>query len=265
MADPTPVPGLRHAAWFGAPGAAVPLLAGLDPGRQPAEVRWLAGVCLGALGRYGSAARWLDLPGDSPAAACRASHLRQLGRHAEAEPLDRLALAAAADPGARADALIGLVADAVGTGSATAARDRLDAATAAVTDSDAGWRPATRLEWVTAEVALFCHDPDTAVRAGRIAVRLSQEATARRHAVKSRLVLAAGLHASGRYAAAARVLRAAAVGADHLGLAPLAVPVRTLRAEILQVRAPRTAERERRKADSAQSIISEPTDSRTYR
>lgn len=264
MADPPPVLGLRHAAWFGAPGAAVPLLAGLDPDAQPAEVRWLAGVCLGALGRYGAAARWLDLPGDSPAAACRASHLRQLGRHAEAEPLDRLALAAAADPGSRADALIGLVADAVGTGAGATARDRLAAATAAVTDSDPGWRPAIRLGWVTAEVALLCHDPDTAVRAGRDAVGLSRDATAPRHAVKSRLVLGAGLHASGRYAAAARVLRAAAAGADQLGLAPLAVPLRTLRGEILQVRAPRTAERERRKARSAQSIISEPTESRTY-
>lgn len=264
MPDSPPVPALRHAAWFGAPGAAVPLLAGLDPDAQSAEVRWLAGVCLGALGRYGPAARWLDLPGDAPAATCRASHLRQLGRHAEAEPLDRLALAAAADPGSRADALIGLVADAVGTGDGRTARHRLDAATAAVTDSDSDWRSVIRLGWVTAEVALLCHDSDTAVGAGRAAVRHSQAATAQRHAVKSRLVLGAGLHASGRYAAAARVLRAAAAGADQLALAPLTVPVRTLRAEILQVRAPRTAERERRQARSAQSIIWESSESRTY-
>ena len=69
-------------------------------------MRWLAGVCLGAVGRYRTAARWLA-PGGEPAgslaASCLASHLRQLGRHAEAEPLDRLALSITTDPEARAD------------------------------------------------------------------------------------------------------------------------------------------------------------------
>jgi hypothetical protein len=84
------------------------------------------------VGRYRTAARWLA-PGGEPAgslaASCLASHLRQLGRHAQAEPLDRLALSITTDPEARADALIGLVADAVGRNELALARDRLHTAT----------------------------------------------------------------------------------------------------------------------------------------
>ena len=110
------------------------LLAGVDPDDRPLpeRVRWLAGVCLGRARPLPEAARWLA-PGGEPAgslaASCLASHLRQVGRHAEAEPLDRLALAPRPTAESRADALIGLVADAVGRHELALARDRLGPAT----------------------------------------------------------------------------------------------------------------------------------------
>lgn len=255
---------LEWAAWWGRPGDAPALLAGLAPGSGPERTCWLAGVCLGALGRYREAARWLDPDRDPLAASCRASHLRQLGRHAEAEPLDELALATATGPEARADALVGLVADAVGRQDTAAMTARLATARTALA-GDPAWRPRVRLAWVTAEVALSCDDLDTALTAARDAVQLSREASACRHAEKSKLVLAAALHASGRARGAARVLRLAAAGAGRLDLAPLDASVRTFRAEILQVRAPRTAARKRRQADSAQSIIENASESRITR
>ena len=261
---------LERAAWSGPPADGLAALAGLDPeGARPERLRWLAGVCLGAVGRYREAAGWLapgGVPAGSPAASCLASHLRQVGRHAEAEPLDRLALETAATAGARADALVGLVADAVGRHDLAAARERLAAARAdiptvgSVTADDTAWRPAVRLSWVTAEVALIADQSETAVRAARDAGRHARDATAWRHAVKSDLVLGASLYAAGRPRAAASVLRVAAAGAARLDLLPLVVVIRTLRAEILQVRAPLTAARERRRADSAQRSIEPPAE-----
>lgn len=253
--------GLRAAAFHGAPGAALDLLAGLDPdGPLPDRTRWLAGVCLGALGRYAAAARYLRPAGDacSPALSCRASHLRQVGRHAEAEPLDRLALRTALDAEATADALVGLVADAVGRLDLPTARQRLAAAAEVITAGDSGWRAPIRLDWVTAEVALLGDDPTAAVDCARRAIDQSLNAPASRHAVKSHLVLGVALDAAGRSRPAARVLRAAATGADRLGLTPLVSPSLTVRTRIMRARAPQTAARERQRADSAQSIIEDP-------
>lgn len=253
---------LVRAAFHGHPAWADPVLAGMDPGGVvPAPVRWLAGVCLGARGRYAQAARWLAPDGEpagSAAASCLASHLRQVGRHAEAEPLDRLALSTATDAGTEADALVGLVADAVGRHDLAEARRRLGPATRSVQRDDAAWRAQVRLAWVTAETALLASEPDEAVEAGRRAERISRQATACRHAVKSRLVLGVALDAAGRFRPAARVLRTAAAGADALDLIPLVDPTRTVLAAILQVHAPRAAERERRKAGSTRSIIEVP-------
>ena len=265
----------QHAFGPAPPGPVVPVPDARDE-LSPRD-RWLAGVCLGALGRYRTAERWL-LPGagasssSSLALSCRASHLRQLGRHAEAEPLDAAALAAATDPESRADALVGLVADAVGRLDPATAGGRLAAAYAELGTGDGRppgrdgpWRPAVRLAWVTAEVALLGDDAATAVTAARAAWHRSQVATACRHAVKSQLVLGAALEAAGRTRPAARILRAAATGADRLGLPPLAWPARTLLARISAPRAPGLAARERRQADSAQSIIREGADSATNR
>ena len=265
---------LTAAAFHGSPRDALPALAGLDPADPlPARTRWLAGVCLGALGRYRTAERWLRAsPGasapDPLALTCRASHLRQLGRHTAAEPLDLAALAAATDPEARADALVGLVADAVGRLDRPTAERRLAAARAELApgpDRDGPWRPVVRLAWVTAEVALLGDDPTAAVAAGRIAWRRSQAAMACRHAVKSQLVLGAALEAAGRARPAARILRTAAAGADRLGLLTLGWPARALLARTLDPRAPAAAARERQRADAIQSIIEDDADGCTTR
>ncbi len=126
---------LAQAAFHGPPAGALPLVAGLDPaGPVPDRVRWLAGVCLGALGRYRTAEPLAGCPvsGVTPAgslaASCLASHLRQLGRHAAAEPLDRRPSPPRPTAEARADALVGLVADAVGRLDLATARRRLERA-----------------------------------------------------------------------------------------------------------------------------------------
>ena len=164
---------LAAAAFHGAPRDALPVLAGLDPaGPLPARTRWLAGVCLGALGRYRTAERWLA-PGAAPAGSlllsCRASHLRQLGRHAAAEPLDAEALAAATDPShGRTRWSAWWPTRSAGSTWPTAER-RLAAARAEPTghdgrppDDDGAWRAAVRLAWVTAEVSLLGDDPAAA-------------------------------------------------------------------------------------------------------
>jgi hypothetical protein len=235
----------------------------LDPdGDLAPRERWLAGVCLGALGRYAEAARFL-LPGGVPAgslaASCAASHLRQVGRHAEAEPLDRHALALAATAEECADALVGLVADAVGALDLAAARRRLRTAEEAIS-GDVAWRPQVRLAWVRAEVALLGDDPLAAVSWARMAGRLSREVSAWRHAVKSDLILGAALEAAGRRRAAARVLGGVAARADRSGLVPLVWPARTLRSRIIADRAPTTAARERQRATCAESIIELPSE-----
>jgi hypothetical protein len=243
--------------------------AGVDPAGPdvPERVRWLAGVCLGALGHYRAAARWLA-PGGEPAgslaASCLASHLRQVGRHAEAEPLDRFALVTATSTEARADALIGLVADAVGRHELALARDRADAAAeqvVAVRSDHTQWRSRVRLEWVTAETALLAGEAAQAVEIGRVAHRISHTAKAPRHAVKSTLVLGVALDAADYTRAAVRVLRTASRGATRLGLVPLLPPIHSVLAGALQDRAPRQAARERLRARAAQSSRENPAES----
>ncbi len=256
---------LERAAWFGRPADGVSALAGLDPDDAlPEQVRWLAGVCLGALGRYRTAARWLA-PGGEPAgslaASCLASHLRQVGRHAEAEPADQLALTTATGAEARADALIGLVADAVGRHELTLARERLAPAreqVAAVKADHGAWRTRIRLGWVTAETALLGSDPELAVQVGRSVQRTARTAMACRHAVKSELVLGVALDAAGRTRPAVRVLRTAVREAGRMGLMPLLVPAHSVLADILRDRAPEVAARERRRAHTAQSLREDP-------
>jgi hypothetical protein len=236
-------------------------------GDLPPRQRWLAGVCLGALGRYAAAARFL-LPGGQPAgslaASCAASHLRQRGRHADAEVLDRLALAGAATAEERADALVGLVADAVGTLDLAESRRRLAVASADL-DGDRAWRAVVRLGWVRAEVALMGDDPLGAADWARISGRRSREVGAWRHAIRSDLVLGAALDAAGHRRAAVRVLGAVAARAERSGLIPLVPPARTIRAVILSPRSRTLGAREQQRVAWAESIIETPADSLSTR
>jgi len=240
------------AAFHGGPAPAAPDPDG--PGLDP-EIRWLAAVYLGGQGRYGPAAALLLLPGgrpaDSRAASARASHLRQLCRHAEAEPLDRLALrTAGADQEARADALIGLVADAVGRADLSLARRRLTRATAEI-GAAAGWRAEVRLDWVRTEVALLGDRPAAAVAAAAAALDRARCADAPRHAAKSLLMLGAATDVRYGASSAVPILRAAAAKADGFGLLPLVWPSRLLLARLLHPGDKSAASHDRRAAASA--------------
>nr|WP_249262770.1 hypothetical protein [Mycobacterium bohemicum] len=95
----------------------------LPTAATPAQM-WLRAVACGGQGRYGAAYRDLAAlrrigsgPLVSLAHSTQGSFLRQLGWHTVARGWDGRALAlAGADPEARADALIGLAADALGVG-----------------------------------------------------------------------------------------------------------------------------------------------------
>ena len=117
-----------------------------------------------------------------------------------------------------------------------------------------------RLAWVRAEVALLHDDPPDAPTWARNAGKRSRQVCGWRHAVKSDLVLGAALEAAGHRRAAARVLGGVAAHADRLGLLTLAWPARTVRARILDGRAPARAARERQRSAYAESIIKAASD-----
>ncbi|MFB9683178.1 hypothetical protein [Amycolatopsis plumensis] len=193
---------------------------GSDPLPDPAVVRGsgsprarlLAAVVLGAQGRYASAAALLTAlrhVGDpvvaSLAASTLASHRRQLGGHRHARSLDGEAYAKAAsleterDPdgldaaGARADALLGLAADNLALGRLTAARRLAERARG----EDAGWRAEVRGGWVGAEIELAAGQGVDAVPHAERARETARARGARRHTVKSEIVLAVALLAAG--------------------------------------------------------------------
>ena len=205
------------------------------------QAAWLLGVALGAAGRYGPAATVLrPLSGGraqegrarllaSLAASTWASHHRQVGLHVDAAALDARALELAPDDDARFDALLGLAADAVGQGDRDAARTRL-AEAEAVADVRRGdrWRPAVRLDWVRAEVALLDGRGDDAVDAAQDAVDVAEEARAPRHVAKSLLFRGVAEQTGGDVEAAAATLEQAASMAEQLGALPLVWPARAV-------------------------------------
>ncbi|MEV7091623.1 hypothetical protein AB0M80_02155 [Amycolatopsis sp. NPDC051045] len=197
-------PALRAAAFGSAP---LPDPAVTRGGGSPRE-RLLAAVVLGAQGRYAAAATLLDglRNGTDPleaslAASTLAAHRRQLGGHRHARALDGEAFAKAAgletgrDPdgldaaGARADALLGLAADNLALGRLSAAR-RLAARAAA---QDAGWRARVRGGWVGAEIELAAGQGAAAVPHAERSFETALARGARRHSVKSGIVLAVAL------------------------------------------------------------------------
>lgn len=217
----------------------------------PAGERWLAAVALGGQGRFAAAATLLRALLTDPAtptgwaahaAVTLAAHRRQQGGHAPARRLDArgLRLAAAArdtaacpdgtDPAAaRVDALVGLAADALGLGDPVAAR-LLDAAEAVGHPS---WRTAVRIGWVRAELALYGGRAAQGLEPAERALDRARAVGARRHVVKSRLVLAVVRAVAHPNGAAIAELDAVADTADEEGLLPLVAPARLAAADLL--------------------------------
>jgi hypothetical protein len=199
----------------------------LPPASTPGE-HWLRAVAAGGQGRYATALTDLDVvsrsdagPHRSLAASTRASFLRQLGWHVAARPWDGRALAlAGTDPDARADALIGLAADALGVGRFALSARLLDRATEIV-GVGASQRLPVRLSWVSAELAMFTGRGTDAVRFARRAVALAADLGSTRHGVKSDVVHAAALCSAGALDEARHVADDALRAAQAAGLVPL--------------------------------------------
>lgn len=116
-------------------------------------------------------------------------------------------------PGARADALLGLAADNLALGRISAAR-RLAVRAA---QADRRWRATVRGGWVGAEIELADGQPEAAVAPARLAYETAVARNARRHIVKSGIVLGVALLAAGQEGARELVV-AAAVDAEKYEL-----------------------------------------------
>ncbi|MGZ4141221.1 MAG: hypothetical protein ACXVQY_01810 [Actinomycetota bacterium] len=160
------------------------------------------------------------------AALTTASVLRQLGRHREAMRFDRTALEHARTPSERTHAIVGLAADAVGTGRAGACGRLLADASNVVPADD--WRAQVRLDWVRAEHALLTGRPAHGVSPARAALRIARDAGASRHIAKSQLFLGVCLTEAGMLVAGARALREARDGARACDAAPIAQVARDM-------------------------------------
>jgi hypothetical protein len=249
-------PALARVAFGAEPGADVRVRANASPLEC-----WLAAVALGGQGHYAAAATVLHAlladPRTPPtvaahAAVTLAAHRRQLGGHAAARPLDarglRLAESAVASGAAsdgdaecgwdavaaRADALTGLAANALGTGQVGLAHRLLAAAEAAARESPS-WRPQVRIGWVRAETALYSGDAAAAVAPARRAVDLAERSGSVRHLLKSRIVLAVAESLSrGNAEVALADLDATGDEAERSGLLSLVWPARLAAADVAE-------------------------------
>jgi len=218
--------------------------------------RWLAAVVLGAQGHYARAATLLtgnDLTQDDGlaalAAATLASHRRQLGGHAAARKHDAQALVKARADDARADALLGLAADAIGTGHlehARRLRDRVPLTT---------WRARVRHGWVSAEIALSTDQP--AIAHAERALGEAESAGARRHSIKSEIVLAAA-HSASEPVMARKLVTRARDAATDLHLSSLIWPASLLLAQV----DPSEATRHARNAEAVLHVLLRRADPR---
>ncbi|HJQ47928.1 MAG TPA: hypothetical protein VJ870_16670 [Amycolatopsis sp.] len=241
-----------------------------EPARSgtPAD-RLLAAIVLGGQGHYAAAATLLhplsraaDPVIASLALSTFASHRRQLGGHAAAFAPDGAALRLVADAsgesdpdgldpcGARVDALLGLAADNLGVGRLAVARRLLARA------EPVAWRSKVRLGWVTAEVELASGRAGAAVAPAEAALRLATAAGARRHLVKSQLVLAAALGATGDRERAMHLVDEAFAASDTFALSSLSWPAGLLAAELH----PTAAVRYRFRVDRALYAVLRRTD-----
>ncbi|OAP23074.1 MULTISPECIES: hypothetical protein [Amycolatopsis] len=108
--------------------------------------------------------------------------------------------------GARADAFLGLAADNLALGRISAAR-RLAVRAA---QADRRWRSTVRGGWVGAEIELAAGQPEAAVAPARLAYETAVARHARRHIVKSGIVLGVALLAAGQDGARELLVAAAA-------------------------------------------------------
>ncbi len=218
--------------WYAGPASV--LSAPVDAG---ADGRWARAVALGAVARYAEATAILTALPTSRSASTQASFARQVGRHADAAPLDARALALAATTEDRADATSGTVADALGAGDADLARALLPAAQAAAAD-DGGWRTRTRLHWVVAELSLLADEAAAAAAEADEAVTTARDAGAPRHLTKSLLVRGVARYAAGDAAGGAADLLTALAQARSAGLTTLVWPAALVAAQAVPARAP---------------------------
>ncbi|OKH79866.1 hypothetical protein EB75_22580 [Mycobacterium sp. ST-F2] len=201
------------------------------PSAHSADELWLRAVAAGGEGRYASALTDLDAVARrgqgallSLAHSTRASFLRQLGWHNLARVADGRAWALVAHrpdaAEARADALVGLAADALGAGRFGVAHRLLERAAADTANSGVP-RQRVRLAWVGAELAMVSGHGEESVAHAEGAVELVGDLDSPRHAVKTDVVYAAALCSAGRFDDSRRVADAALARTHQFGLVPL--------------------------------------------
>ena len=218
------------------------------PAARTPEQLWLRAVAAAGQGRYSSARTDLAaLRRREPAGALEslslsteASLLRQLGGHRLAAGWDGRALAVAQTAGdgplavqARADAVVGLAADALGVGR-LAASARLLERVGELTREDEVPRLVVRRAWVNAELAMAGGDGQDAVTHARHGVEIAEQMlpALRRHRVKSDVVLAAALSCAGDLESARTVADAALRDTETYSLVPLRWALACLLADI---------------------------------
>ncbi|WP_290056701.1 hypothetical protein [Amycolatopsis solani] len=167
---------------------------GPGPGLGPGDAALEAGP--GRDGRVGARA---GTPGPGPGPGGEPPASAPTPEPGPGDSARAKAAAAPPDPdgldaaGARADALLGLAADNLALGRLSAAR-RLAARAA---DQHAGWRARVRGGWVGAEIELAAGHGAAAVPHAERAFETAVARGARRHAVKSGIVLAVAVRAAG--------------------------------------------------------------------
>lgn len=211
------------------------------PAATTAAELWLRAVAAGGQGRYASAHADLaalrrQVDSGSPSALASLAHsataslLRQLGWHQRARRWDGLALRSAGDDEARADAIVGLAADALGVGRYAASATLL--AQARLLPGGCPRQP-VRLAWVSAELAMVTGAGADAVRYAHDAVELAAaDGVSARHRVKSEVVLAAALCAAGRLDESRLAADRALTSTGRWALVPLRWAVASLLAGI---------------------------------